>query len=161
MEHLVQKMADHHRERENRSRSFVELLSQVGAHLINSSRVSGAEIQLEHDVHAFFRSSANPDRVIHVQTYPGLGLSQDSQVCIAVREMDYQKLMEIRAAMKERGGPSIGNEGEAVRRVIVNQTDIPHSPEAVVRLLENELPSTSIIDGQGTERPNTPPLLSQ
>lgn len=105
---------------------------------MDAGRISGMEIYREHDVHAFFRSQTDPSKVIHVQAYPGF--SDDTRACFGASEMDYQNLMEIRAQAQQNGGPSIGNEHEAVRRQLVRQTNVPMRPEAVAGLFQFDLP---------------------
>src|SRR4051812_33168350 len=102
-------------ESELQKKNAVQVLSGAGASLMNEGRIVEIEIysdQRDHDVHAFFRSRSKPDKVVHLQTYPGF--SNEERLCVFAREMDYQKLAEIRANMKKMGSPTIGNEGDAV-----------------------------------------------
>ena len=80
-------------QRRESEKAAIQNLNQIGSDLMVSKRVIGMEIHSEHDVHAYLRSSQDPDRVIHIQTYPGM--SSPDSMAVVLREMDYQKLMDI------------------------------------------------------------------
>lgn len=124
--------------RKERVKGITKLLMQVTADLWDSGRVAEWEIDPAHDVHAFFRSGSNPNSVIHLQAYPGF--SDANNVTVVIREMDRQRLQEIRAKARVNGGPSIGNEHDAVTRTILGQTTIPNSPEYLMEQLSKDLP---------------------
>lgn len=133
-------------ERGSRQRQIIDLLTQVGSDLVSSDVVSGFELYSGHDVHAYYRYRQDPNSVIHVQAYPGL--SDATSVNVFIREMDYQKLTELRAQMAKQGGPSIGNEGDAVRRVIRDQMNISNHPRVLTAILSGENPGEGdIIEG--------------
>lgn len=134
-------------ERENSRNSNVKTLSQIGTELINSGRATTVEIHSNHDVHAFIRSSSDPDKIIHIQTYPGF--SDPDNISIVIREMDYQKLIEIRALAGKLGGPSIGNEHLAVTRMITEGLTLGPVSQ-FMDLLRNELPLLTL---EGTSTP--------
>ena len=141
--------------REKSKKTAIRNLSQIGSDLLTGGRIIGMEIHSEHDVHAYFRSSQDPDKVIHVQTYPGMS-TQDNMAAV-LREMDYQTLIEIRVSAKANGGPPIGNEHNAVTRNITEDFLISPVSE-IVDLLNTELSlPTVIVDGQA--RAITPPRL--
>ncbi len=136
-------------EREQQKKAAVQVLGQAGISLMNENRIIATDLysdQRDHDVHAFFRSRSNPQKVIHLQVYSGF--SSGDNLCVATREMDYQKLAEVRSNMHRLGGPSIGNEVAAVTRRVMEQTFIPNSPDAVEDLLKVEFPEVPfMLDG--------------
>ncbi len=136
-------LSESRHERAQIQREIIRLLGKVGSELLITGQISGMELHLDHDVHSFFRSNADPHQVLHLQAYPGL--SSPDELCLAIREMDYEKLIDIRAQAPKRGGPSIGNEHKAVVRTVFNQVSIPHSAEYLINLLSNKLPLPSLI----------------
>lgn len=65
--------------------------------------------------------------------------------------------MEIRAQAQKNGGPSVGNEHEAVTRTVVDQRNIPNSPDFLISLLRAEFPL--IVEGQATVMHPTQSLI--
>jgi len=93
-----------------------------------------AELELHqgHDVHAFYRLSHNPSKVIHVQGYAGM--STESKARVWARLMNYDKMMKVRKA----GRVSAGNEHEATIQRFPNfemGVNIPYDP----KILEDRL----------------------
>lgn len=82
------------------------LFEEVGKHY-REKGLAESEVHQGHDVHAFYRLSQNPARVIHVQGYPGM--SSDERARVWARMMDYDNMIAIR----RNGGISIGNEHKA------------------------------------------------
>jgi hypothetical protein len=135
---MGQQLSELEVKREQVKRKIIDVLSETGIKLLKCRNISGVEIQAGHDVHAFFRSTSNPNKVIHVQAYPGFSNQKD--LCIAAREMDYKKLMQIRQAQEKGSGPSIGNEDEAVTKMdAIPQTHIPNSLNSLWKLLIAEI----------------------
>lgn len=155
---LQKDLSDFDIERGRTKREIVKTLGQTGVDLLSNGQISGMEVHTEHDVHAFLRSSTDPEVVLHVQAYPGFSTLET--VCIAVREMDYEKLMHIRSLALKNGGPSIGNEHFAEIRQIIPQTDIQNSPEALGEILKPYLPLPRVIV-EATVREVPPRLLGK
>ena len=85
---------------------ITKLFQDVGEHYVEKGLAS-LEIRQGHDMHAFYRLSQEPSKVIHVQGYPGLSSNEEARV--AARIIDYDRMMEIR----ENEWASVGNEHEA------------------------------------------------
>ena len=82
------------------------LFSEVGDDY-RERGVAELDLHQSHDIHAFYRLSEDPTKVIHVQGYPGMSNEEEARVW--ARMMDYDKMMEVRA----REMVSVGNEHEA------------------------------------------------
>jgi len=76
--------------------------------------VAQLELHQGHDIHAFYRLSKSPSKVIHVQGYPGM--SSPEQARVWARMMDYDKMMQIRTSETV----SVGNEHEATTQIFSN-----------------------------------------
>jgi hypothetical protein len=87
-------------------RAIIQLFQEVGKHYYDRC-VACFEVHDEHDVHAFYRLSSAPSKVVHVQGYPGLSSAEQARVW--ARIMDYNKMI----ALRNSGTVSIGNEHEA------------------------------------------------
>lgn len=92
---------------------ITQLLKEVGEDY-ESRDVATFNIHQGHDVHAFYRLPRNTENLVHVQGYPGM--SNEREMRVYARLMDYNKMITIRKA----GGVSIGNEHEAVVKPFPN-----------------------------------------
>lgn len=101
--------AEQQRKESNRER-ITEVLEIVATNY-KDKNIATSEIYQGHDVHAFYRLTANPNQVVHVQGYPGL--SNDDQMAVWARLMDYDKMIAIR----KEGRVSIGNEHGAALKL--------------------------------------------
>ena len=87
-------------------------------------------IHQERDVHGFYRLSRNPQKVIHVQGYPGLSSFEEAR--FFARMMDYEKMQE---SMRKVGEIN-GNEHEAVIQNFPNfVAEIPYDSETLEKML--------------------------
>lgn len=116
---------------------ILDLFGRSAAQLLESGRAVSVEMHREHDLHAYVRLAEDPNRVFHIQAYPGM--STPTGVRVIVREMDYQRLIAIREAMERNGGPSIGNESAAVTRIVCEQTEIPPSTSSLINLIREDI----------------------
>lgn len=139
--------------RERASESQLQTLNHLGVMLMTSNRASETIFHLEHDVHAYYRSKTNPNRLIHVQAYPGF--SEADNFPVTIRVMDYQKFMDIRSRAEKSGGPSFGNEHEAVTENVTDGLSVG-TYEDLVRTLMDQL-TPGVIEGQVA---NSPRLLN-
>jgi hypothetical protein len=126
---------------ENRQR-IISVLNELGERYQDRAVASLEQLEDAHDVHAFYRISEmfrlpEGDRIIHVQGYPGL--SNDGEMRVYARLMDYDQLVQIR----QQGEVSIGNEHEAVTQDFPNfgaGVFIPYDSEVLGRMLEENVP---------------------
>ena len=98
-------------------------------------KISGTSIHPDKDIHAFYRLSKNPSKVIHVQAYPGM--SNKSEARVFARMMDYDSMILTRKYK------SVGNEHEAVIQSFPNFEDgivIPYNPEILKNKLAENIP---------------------
>ena len=86
---------------------IIDLFTELGKKYLTKNIAASFELNEGHDIHAFYRLANNPDRVIHLQGYPGL--SEEDSIYLSARLRDYNKMMNIRKA----GIATIGNEHEA------------------------------------------------
>lgn len=86
---------------------ITDILLEVGVDYQNKGVISDLEIIQGHDVHAFYRFKKRPNRVVHVQGYPGM--SNSEKMYVSARLRDYNKMLEERI----KGNVSIGNEHKA------------------------------------------------
>ena len=110
---------------------ITQLFEEVGRHY-EDREVAELDLHQGHDVHAFYRLSADPSKVVHVQGYAWM--SSDNEARVWARMMDYDKMIEIR----REGGVSIGNEHEATTQEFPNfetGINIPYDS----RVLEDKL----------------------
>jgi hypothetical protein len=126
-------------ERERTKAQITRALAISGALLMEEGRARSFEVHSEHDQHLFVRSSAEPSRVIHLQAYTGF--SVNGVLVFSAREMDHERLMKIRADAQRNGGPSIGNEHDAVVRELIDQSHVDMDPETIEFKLEAFLPT--------------------
>lgn len=102
---------------------IIGLLEEVGRKLYRDHL---AELEIHpaaQDVQAFYRSLREPDKVMHVQGYPGL--STDNHAVVWARLMNYDAMMWIRTW----DNVSIGNEHDAVIQIFpefLNVVSIPY-----------------------------------
>ncbi len=98
------------------------------------------EIHIAHDIHAFYRLTADRSKVVHVQAYPGM--SSENEMKIMARMMNYDVMMEIR----ENSRTSIGNEHSAVtvRFRAGLLIDIPYEAKALEELLAKYVPELKL-----------------
>jgi hypothetical protein len=122
--------------------NIIKILDGAGIILFDRGNIDGIGINLDTDVHAFIKAKLNPNKVIHIQAYPGF--SDNETFCLTVREMDGNILTKIRQLQENHLGPSIGNEHEAVKRWITGQIRIPYSFDSLIALLKPELPISPI-----------------
>lgn len=116
--------------------AVIRLLSEVGIDYLQKG-IAEFEIREAHDVHAYYRLTKDPSKVIHVQGYPGM--SSDEEARVWARLMDYNKMMEIR----QRSHTFIGNEHEATIRQLPNfllGISIPYDPSVLEAKLEESVP---------------------
>jgi hypothetical protein len=123
----------------SRERNMVRIaavLVEVGRHY-EERRVAELDLHQDNDLHAFYRLTTDPSKVLHVQTYPGL--STDEIMVVRPRMMDYDRMMAIRAA---EPGVSVGNEHEAVTATFCNgdAEEIPYSAQSLMDLIEVNVP---------------------
>ena len=85
---------------------IIELFSEVGTDY-SEKGIAVFGLHTRHDIHAFYRFLREPNKVVHLQGYPGMSSEQEARVW--ARLMDYNKMMEIR----RNCGVSIGNEHDA------------------------------------------------
>ena len=115
-------------------KEIIELFQKVGDDYSNSG-FAELDLRKAHDVHAFYRLSHDPSKVIHVQGY--VGMSSDKGARVWARMMDYDKMIEIR----ECGRVSVGNEHEATIQQFPNfefGVMIPYDPKVLEdKLAEN------------------------
>lgn len=112
------------------------LFKEVGKHF-EERDIASLELHESHDVHAFYRITKDPSKVIHVQGYPGL--SSTKGVMVWARMMDYNKMMEIR----DYGDVSIGNEHEATIQSFPNfgiGVTVPYMPHVLIEELAKNCP---------------------
>ena len=92
---------------------ITQLFQEVGKNYSNRG-VAELELHQGHDVHAFYRLSHEPSKVIHLQGYPIMSSAENARVW--ARMMNHDKMMEIRG----KGDVSIGNEHEATTHQFPN-----------------------------------------
>lgn len=88
-------------------------------------------------VHAFYRLIKNPDKVVHVQGYPGD--SSEKKIKVWARVLDYEKMMLIRSAE----GVSVGSEHEATTELFPNfkyGVNISYKTKILEKMLEQNIP---------------------
>ena len=111
---------------------MTQLLTYVGDHYTAANKIT-YELHLDSDVHAFYRPTADPSKVIHVQGYPGM--SSNELAKMRARLMNYDRMMELRAAYE-----MIGNEHKAVTQVLLRLVEIPYDPAVLQAALERSVP---------------------
>jgi len=137
MDNQVDKMlAEPEKSREGYRGRISALLNEVGNHY---QKRGVAELYLHqgHDIHAFYRLSHDPTKVIHVQVYPGM--STEDGAIVYARMMDYDRMMEIRSS----GIVSVGNEHEATIQVFPNfkiGMMIPYDSKVLEDILAENVP---------------------
>ena len=122
--------------RELHREKITRLFQEVGERYAERG---AAELNLHqgHDVHAFYRISKDPSKVIHVQGYPGM--SSEEKARVWARLMDYNKMM----ALRERPGISDGNEHEATVQTFPNfgnGIEIPYDSKVLEEKLAENVP---------------------
>lgn len=128
--------------RQNRAaclRKLANILCRVGVEYIRRNLAS-LEIHSGDDIHAFYRLSQSPDRVVHVRGYPGMSSSEKMRVW--ARQMDYGKMVQLRAE-----GASIGDEHDAVTKAFNNfefGVDIPYDAKVLEEMLAKNVPELAI-----------------
>ncbi len=60
---------------------------------------------------------------------------------VVIRQLDYETFADILIKIQKAGGFSVGNEHDAVMKYITDQTIIPNKIEALLAILQPELPS--------------------
>lgn len=133
---LAKAITEDDKKREIYREKISRVLSEVGAHY-RERGVAELELHQGHDVHAFYRLTADPSRAIHVQGYPGM--SSEEKMKVAARLMDHAGMMEIRL----KGTVSVGNEHEATVERFSNfelGIDIPYDAEVLEDILAENLP---------------------
>jgi|GEM_PF-2706020 len=84
---------------------LIHLLAELGLQY-TSRNVATIETHHSQDIHAFYRLTANPQKIVHVQAYPVF--SDSSKSIVRARLMNYDRMM------LEREHVSVGNEHDAV-----------------------------------------------
>jgi len=110
------------------------LFTDVGKHYQARDKAT-FEVHQGNDVHAFYRLTGNPTRVIHVQGYHGFSSGQEAYVW--ARLMDYDRMMASRS-----GGCSIGDEHGASVLQFPNfryGTKIPYDAAVLMAKLEENV----------------------
>lgn len=100
------------------------------------TRLQLVAIYNDHDIHAYYKLSLEPSRVIHVQGYPGM--SSESEARVWARMMDHERMVEAR-----RRGVSRGNEHGATTQDFPNFESgimIPYDPEILGNKLAENVP---------------------
>lgn len=132
MNSLHQQLAE--ASRETCRSKITALLQEVGDHYTESN-VAELDLHQGHDVHAFYRLSADPSKVIHVQGYPGM--SSDEEARVWARLFDYDRMMESRGRHI-----SIGNEEATVQQFTNFEFGImiSYDPKALEEKLAENIP---------------------
>lgn len=117
-------------------KEITDVLVGIGRSYQDKGLVSGFEITQDHDVHGFYRLSKNPDKVIHIQAYPGL--SSQKEMCISVRLREYDIMLQERI----EGIVPVGNEHKAnIPDHFLNMQGgikLPYSIKEIQEALEKE-----------------------
>lgn len=87
--------------------TLIELFNALGKRYLAKNIAISSKLDEDHDIHAFYRLANDPDRVVHLQGYPGL--CEEGSIYVSARLRDYNKMMNIQKARTA----SIGNEHEA------------------------------------------------
>ena len=117
-------------------KAITQLFQEVGKNYLNRG-VAELDLHQGHDVHAFYRLSGNPSKVVHVQGYAGMSSTEEARVW--ARMMDYDQMMEIRS----RGGVSVGNEHKATTQQFPNFKRgimIPYDSKVLKDILAENVP---------------------
>ena len=119
------------------SKKIIPLFMKVAEDYFREQKIEEFSIHQEHDIHAFYRLSNEPSKVIHVQGYPGMSTGNETR--ISARIMDYDKLIEIRRT----GNVSVGNEHEAIIKSLQNfklGIVIPYDSKILEKKLADNIP---------------------
>ncbi len=121
-------------EKDARRDAIAKTMTKANKALIRDGRTTGGEIHLGWKaVDCFFLYEKNPgNRVLHIRLNP----VEDDQgsLSVTMRELDRAIMLE------ERQRTSIGDEHQAVVRIVRGPTLIPNTPASIARLLRQELP---------------------
>lgn len=110
--------------------NIIDLLNETALDYSTRGLIFEAELFQAHDIHIFYRLSAKPQELVHVQAYPGM--SNNLRLSIMARIMDYNQVRAIRTRNLNEERPRIispGNEHQAVIRMLSNfpcLTSIPY-----------------------------------
>ena len=133
---IARKIEAHQKSREIFREKLTRLFREVGDHYARRG-VAELDLRQGHDVHAFYRLSEDPSRVIHVQGYPGL--SDEGGTLVWARLMGYTKLIEIRGSERV----SVGNEHGATVQEFPNfgaGIGIPYDSKVLEEKLAENVP---------------------
>ena len=115
-------------------RELIFLLVSLGEDCL-IGKIFGTSIHPDKDIHAFYRLSKDPSKVIHVQAYPEM--SNEIEARVFARMMNYENMVLTRKYK------SVGNENEAVIQSFPNFQEsiiIPYNPEILKNKLAENIP---------------------
>ena len=135
-EEVSRQIEEFKRARERNRERILCLFLEAGDHYLGRG---SAELNLyqDNDVHAFYRLTADPSKVVHVQGYPGM--SSEEKMHVWARLVNYDLMRVIR----ENSSASPGNEHSAVIKQFENfelGIEIPYKARALEELLEKNVP---------------------
>lgn len=120
-------------------RKITQLFEKIGDKYERRNLASSNIYQNNH-VHAFYRLIKNPDKVIHIQGYPGESTKKEAKIW--ARTMNYSKMMLIRRAE----GVSVGSEHEATIEIFQNFENnaiIPYKTKILEEMIKQNIPEFS------------------
>lgn len=111
------------------------VLWEVGSNFVERM-VASFDIHVSRDIHGFYRLLEKPNRLVHVQAYPGI--SSRELMVVRASLMDYGEMIELR-----RKGIEIGNEHDATKRILRNfglGVQVPYDAQVLEEMLAESVP---------------------
>ncbi len=121
-------------------KAVIKLLADVGEDYASKKKIIKEDMEIEEDIHAFYRLYKDPEKVLHIQAYPSM--SNKRNVKVRANILDYNKMIELRLSsnVPSRNGDKYNN-GAVIQNIpkFKRRITLPNDPKALEARLEESV----------------------